>query len=309
MAGIDSSIYSNLRGIDLAGVSQGMQQGMQMRQAAEQRQRLLAEQDKQRKLQEAYAAGVTIGPDGAPVINQSMALSALAGEGFGQEALALDTQAKAQALAKQQRDQDQANKDREFKFQQQKLAADTAATKALQSAKLARESATGENLPLDQKKVVETLSSKNAGKISIQNQIEAVMSGWDSLTDDQKYAAGGQLIKTLNSTEGADAVGEGEAKRLAGKLQFATGNLFNSNPIQFGRDYPGFKEQALNTAAGIRKAVESNQSVIDKSMGRTTGASSVLSAAKPAEIDSAFKWAKANPQDPRSAEIMRRISK
>lgn len=155
---------------------------------------------------------------------------------------------------------DQSNKDREFGLRQAEL--------GIKRQDVQNKGLAGENLPIDKKKTVETLSTKNAGKIAIKNQIDSVMSTWDNLPDDQKVAAGRQLLKTLNSTEGADAIGSEEAKRLGSKLEYAMGNLFNSNPVQFGRDLEGFKTQALNTSQSIGQAVKSNQSMIDETMGR-----------------------------------------
>jgi hypothetical protein len=133
---------------------------------------------------------------------------------------------------------------------------------------VARREAAGDFLPPDKKKFVDTLATKNAGKVSIKNQIDATMANWDSLPEDQQIAAGRQLIKTLNSTEGADAVAVEEAKRLGGKLEFALGNITNDNPVQFGRDLKGFKEQALNVSKNIGGALNANQSEIDKALGR-----------------------------------------
>lgn len=115
---------------------------------------------------------------------------------------------------------------------------------------------------LEEKKTIENLSTKNANKVSIKNQIDAVMSKWDSLSNDQKLASGRQLLKTLNSTEGADAIGAEEANRLGSKLEFAMGNLTNSNPVQFGRDLDGFAEQARNTSKAIGTAIESNRGIM-----------------------------------------------
>lgn len=140
------------------------------------------------------------------------------------------------------------------------------------AAKRAEAGRTGAALPLEKKKFVETLATKNAGKVAIKNQIDSVLANWDSLPDDQKVAAGRQLIKTLNSTEGADAVGVEEARRLGGKLEYAMGNLFNSNPVQFGRDLEGFKTQAENVSKAIGSAVTANDAEIDKAYGRKSAA-------------------------------------
>lgn len=124
-------------------------------------------------------------------------------------------------------------------------------------------------MDLDEKTTVSTLATKNANKIAIKNQIDAVMGNWDDLTDDQKLAMGRQLLKTLNSPEGADAIGSEEANRLGSKLEFALGNFSNSNPTQIGRDLKGFKEQALNTSKSLGNAINLNKKTIDSSLGRT----------------------------------------
>lgn len=172
----------------------------------------------------------------------------------------------AEKFQREEAARDQRNKDTTFGFERQKLGLER--DKLL--ADKAKAGRSGENLPLDQKKMVEGLSTKNSGKIAIKNQIDAVMGGWDKLNDDQKVAAGRQLLKVLNSTEGADAIGAEEAKRLGSKLEFAMGNFTNSNPTQFGRDLEGFKTQAMNTSRFIGDSVNANQREIDRMMGRPT---------------------------------------
>lgn len=156
--------------------------------------------------------------------------------------------------------QDQQNNDRNYQLQVDKFEFDKTKEKNAKQS--------GEKLPIDSKKVIETLASKNATKISIKNQIDAVMANWDELPEDQKIAAGRQLLKTLNSTEGADAIGVEEANRLGSKLEYALGNFTNSNPTQFGRDLEGFKQQAMNTSKGIGDAIEANKRQIDSAYGR-----------------------------------------
>lgn len=125
-------------------------------------------------------------------------------------------------------------------------------------------------LPKDKQVVVDKLAGANATKISIKNQIDAVLGQWDGLTEEQKLQQGRQLVKVLNSTQGQDAVGVEEANRLASKLEFATGNFFNNNPIQFGRDIDGFRDDAKITSEGLEAAVKANQDVIDQNYGRQT---------------------------------------
>jgi hypothetical protein len=145
---------------------------------------------------------------------------------------------------------------------------DAQQSKVLKSMANKSDTTTGEKLPIDKKKIVENLATKNANKIAIANQIDSVLSIWDTLDDEQKLAQGRQMLKTLNSPEGADAIGAEEANRLGSKLEFAMGNFTNSNSTQFGRDLEGFKEQAFNTSKGLKGAIQLNQGIIDREIGR-----------------------------------------
>jgi hypothetical protein len=124
-----------------------------------------------------------------------------------------------------------------------------------------------QNMAPQDRAMVTTLATKNANKLSIASQIKANLSDWDSLPDDQKLARGRQMLKVLNSSEGADAVGTDEAKRLGSKLEFAFGNFTNGNPTQFGRDLKGFKEQALGTMKALQKSIDDNEAQISKITG------------------------------------------
>lgn len=166
--------------------------------------------------------------------------------------------------------------------------------------------AKGEYLPLDAKAEVDGLAKKNANKTAIANQIDSVMGNWDKLAPDQQVAQGGQLLKILNSTEGSDAVGAEEAKRLGAKLEFATGNIFSSNPVQFGRDLGGFATQARDTAKNIRGAATMNQTRIDELMGRAPRAPQTKTEAPPntkpdlgARVDG-YVFLGGDPSNPRS---------
>lgn len=124
-----------------------------------------------------------------------------------------------------------------------------------------------EKMSPDDRTFVTTLSTKNANKESIANSIDAVLSNWDNLSEDEQLTQGRQLIKVLNSSEGQDAVGAEEAKRLGSKLQFAVGNFLNDNPIQWGRDLPGFKADAQNTVKALRSGAAANQKLINQRKG------------------------------------------
>jgi hypothetical protein len=115
--------------------------------------------------------------------------------------------------------------------------------------------------------LISTLSQANAKKISIANQIEQ---GFNTLSNPKtdettKIAIGRQLLKTLNSTEGADAVGAEESKRLGSLLEF---NLFSpydalsGQGAMFGRDLKGFTEQVGESMRNVRGAVKANEKII-----------------------------------------------
>jgi len=134
--------------------------------------------------------------------------------------------------------------------------------------------------PLDQE-LAKDLTKKNASKVSIKNQIDSVLNGWDKLDEDQRIISGRQLLKTLNSTEGADAIGSEEAKRLGGLLEFQMFNVRNPGPL-FGRDVEGFKTQAGNISQAIGGAIEANQKQIQGITGNLSGRGlSDLVASKP----------------------------
>jgi hypothetical protein len=143
------------------------------------------------------------------------------------------------------------------------------------------------NLPEEKKQTIIGLAKKNVDKQAIANSIDSVMNSWDKLSEDEKLTQGKQLIKVLNSTQGSDAVGVEEARRLAGKLQFAMGNLTNDNPVQFGRDLEGFKADAQNTSKFIKDSVASNNAIIDEAYGRPSAKSSTQPELPPEEASAA----------------------
>lgn len=297
MAGLDASIYFQNQPVNFA---ERFQQGMSLGQ-------MFKKQRDDGAINDAYKANMQIGPDGKPSFNRDGFIAALSNGGLGGQAMQyqnqwqkedearkqqqIENQIKQQEMESRALDRKDARDERRYLFgvnRQDKID------------EKERAMARGDYLPLDQKKIVEGLATKNASKESIKNQIDAVMSGWDNLSEDQKVAQGRQLLKTLNSTEGADAIGAEEANRLGAKLEFALGNVFNSNPMQFGRDLEGFKEQANLTSKSIGSAIESNKQTIGKAMGRQTLPSI-------SEADAAFKWAKQNPNDPRASKIMKEL--
>lgn len=122
----------------------------------------------------------------------------------------------------------------------------------------------------DERKLVESLSTKTANQIAIKNELDSFISQYDSLNDKEKITQGRALLKTLNSTQGADAIGVEEARRLGSALEFSLVNLNNPNPLQLGYDLKGFGTQVRQTRDKINETIKRNQFEIDKIMKRTT---------------------------------------
>lgn len=129
-----------------------------------------------------------------------------------------------------------------------------------------------EQLPPENQKQIETLATKSAGKEAIKNQIDSAVTLLDDpkVSDEQKIVAGRQLLKTLNSSEGQDAVGAEEVKRLGSLLEFQMGNF--TQPGKFiGRDLQGFKDQVKLTSGALGQALARNRGGIDRLYGRKSG--------------------------------------
>lgn len=136
--------------------------------------------------------------------------------------------------------------------------------------KLAKEKgANGEDMPIDTKKTVIELAGKNASKMTIANQIDNDLKVLMAEKDPkQKFYFANNMLKTLNSLEGPDALTGDDSARLAGMLKFAYGNFGNDSPIQFGRDLEGFEKFVQQKSFGLRNSIKSNKAQIDELMGR-----------------------------------------
>lgn len=124
-------------------------------------------------------------------------------------------------------------------------------------------------LPVQSQEMIKKLAGSSANKETINNQIKGAISQLDNpdISDDQKLTIGRSLLKTLNSTEGSDAVGAEEANRLGSYLEFKIANF--TGPGSFvGRDLDQFIEQTRLTSERIDKAIESNNEAIERLYGR-----------------------------------------
>lgn len=112
---------------------------------------------------------------------------------------------------------------------------------------------------------------KHAEKIA---NVNAVKDGIDSilplLTDpkvpkEQKIVAGQNLAKLLNSPEGADAVGEGETKRIMPFLDYYPNT---TKGLMLGPDIDAFVKQLQNTRNFLDERSSKSRQAIDSLQGR-----------------------------------------
>lgn len=142
-------------------------------------------------------------------------------------------------------------------------------------------------LPQDAKTQINVLATKTAGKKAILNQLKSDRAqlfgalGLDPTgkpipgakrNEELAYRYGQSMLKTMNSKEGADAVGVDEARRSGDALEY---NVFDvkaglgMKPGKLmGRDLDGFAAQVGSLVDGIEASVNSNQTEIDRIYGR-----------------------------------------
>lgn len=118
--------------------------------------------------------------------------------------------------------------------------------------KAVKEKAMANQLPEGVKESAAEISKGTAGKVAIAQQIDSYLEQMKNADSDTKLQLAKQMIKVLNSTEGKDAVGEGERKNLASKLEIGLGGLLSGNYGQFGRDIEGFMDDARQTSNAIK---------------------------------------------------------
>lgn len=177
-------------------------------------------------------------------------------------------------------------------------------------------------------KTISSMQMKNAQKISVKTQLDADLAQMKkAMADkniDQAIAAGQSMFKTLNSPEGSDAVGEGEAQRIGSMLKYHIFNFTDPGAF-FGRDIPGFMEQVQKKSDSLAASVIENDRIAKK-MRAGMGMEDIL-AGKPADETEAspgsataapatgykheegYDWALKNPQDPVAKQILERLKK
>ncbi len=123
-----------------------------------------------------------------------------------------------------------------------------------------------DRLPEENKKAITSIAQKNAGKAAIASQIDSVLAKIESdeVPLEMKQALGQGLLKTLNSSEGSDAVGAEEVKRLAPFLTPQGIKALWSPGKALSSDIPSFITQVKLTSSALKDAINTNNSLVDK---------------------------------------------
>ena len=121
----------------------------------------------------------------------------------------------------------------------------------------------------EDKKFVETLSTKNANKISVANQLDEILAQLEdpNLDEKTKVKVAQSSYKIFNSPEGQDAVQQAEAERIGGYVEYnmpSLKGLFDPATPFMGRDLPAFQNQLREMSKGLRKGAASNEKNIQE---------------------------------------------
>ena len=144
------------------------------------------------------------------------------------------------------------------------------AEKAMLDLEKAKRDAEFGNLGKDKQIQIERLSTAMGNKSAIKSDIDSALMQLEdaSVSDDEKLLIGRELLKTLNSSQGADAIGAEEAKRLGSLLEFKILPRIGEPGNMFGRDLPMFVQQVRNNRDRLGKSLEESQAQIDQLYGR-----------------------------------------
>jgi hypothetical protein len=137
--------------------------------------------------------------------------------------------------------------------------------------------ATFKKLPKEKQDQIEGVGKKQANLIAINNEIKSAFEQLSdpALSEDDKIKVGEGLLKTLNSTQGSDAVGAEEANRLGSYLKYKLANF--TEPGAFvGRDLDQFTRQVGLVSNKLDAAYQKNDEAIKNMYAGGSGQSPAL---------------------------------
>lgn len=360
--GIDTSMYQNLRGVEMPSMVDSVQKSMTLSQMAAQQDHLAkqskredetyAHEEKLRKaiefgnaldsyvglppeqraaiypkMREDLVKSGTISPD-VLTEQEDPSLIGRLHSNWKQSSEGIQKQLHLAQIKKLEADAQTEPELRRLGLE--KLRAETAKLRA----EAGKASHPANNLPKDKLEQVDAMGKKQASVVAINNEIKAAYEQLSNpnLSEDDKIKVGQGLLKTLNSTQGSDAVGAEEAKRLGSYLEYKIGNL--TGPGSFiGRDLDQFARQVGLTSQKLdRTALLNDQAIrdiykggtgqtasidLDSASRKNAGTGGVVKEAKAAkQWDSvhtnpmyfkAMKFLKENPNDPDAKAIVEKL--
>lgn len=130
-----------------------------------------------------------------------------------------------------------------------------------------KEKTADEKLSPEVQKAANSLAEQTAGQINIANNLKNDIAKFDKFlaegNEDQAVVVGENMVKTLNSVVGKDAVSKDEANRLVGFLTYHKGNLTEPGPI-FGRDLDAFRTQVGSKLDSLGKSIQDNSNFVEQ---------------------------------------------
>jgi hypothetical protein len=124
-------------------------------------------------------------------------------------------------------------------------------------------------LPVENQEQIKDLARGVANQKKIKASIDSALSALNdpNLNELQKVKIGQNLLKTLNSEQGQDAVGAEESKRLGSLLEYKIANF--TQPGSFiGRDLDAFIDQVAIQSERLQTAIGTNSASIEQLYGR-----------------------------------------
>jgi hypothetical protein len=166
----------------------------------------------------------------------------------------------------------------------------------------------GQDMPIETRTQIETLSRRVANNRSATNVLDAELKKFNEKVragdEDAALAVGQGLLKQLNSLQGSDAVGAEEAKRLGSFLEYKMLN-FRGKGSFIGRDLDLFSQQLadkLDSARSSMTRTEADIATLRSGQRPTYGKTDSLMSPSSGEALAAPQTAPSKPLEQMSQE-------